>query len=73
MSAGIDPLWDCHTDVDLALFYNENISDEIKVSITISYFLTILLLNVIVDPLCVHIALDPCVMPYVTDLISDRR
>ena len=66
MSAGIDPLWDCHTDVDLALFYNENISDEIKVSITISYFLTILLLNVIDDPLCVYCLRSLC------DAVCDR-
>ena len=27
---GIDPLWDSHTTIDLSIFYNENISQELK-------------------------------------------
>ena len=27
---GINPLWDSHTNIDLSLFYNDNISQELK-------------------------------------------
>ena len=27
---GIDPLWDSHSTIDLSLFYNDNISQDLK-------------------------------------------